>query len=107
MARHLHFVVFNMILVDGIFFATRTIAHMKIDDNNGILTHLMCYTMITFIIVDILENLQVGNELSDQNNQFHKDIIDEYERDFCKKILPEDKNERDLKIKDKDTSKKN
>ena len=69
--RHVHFVVFNMILVDGIFFATRTIAHMNIDSNFNILTHIISYCMIAFIIVDILENLQVGNQLSDQNNQFH------------------------------------
>jgi hypothetical protein len=64
-ARHVHFVFFNMILVDGIFFSARTIAHMKIDSNNGILTHIISYSMVTFIIIDILENLQVGNELSD------------------------------------------
>ena len=86
-ARNIHFCIFNSVLLDGFFFSARAISHMHISEGIGYLNFAMSLLMIFLLSSDLFENIKTSEELSYTTNQFHFDLIEKAEEDFCKKLL--------------------
>lgn len=77
-----------MVLVDGFFFSSRAINHIKRENLAGYLNFAFSVGMILMLSADLVENIRTSEELSYVTNQLHFDLIEKWEDDFCKKLLP-------------------
>lgn len=84
--RHVHFMFFNMVLVDGAFYSSRVIAHIKITEQSGILIIIICYLLLLFMTLDLWEIFKTGLNLKKKSNPFHRDQITKMEKEFKAKI---------------------
>lgn len=84
--RHIHFMIFNVVVIDGSFFCLRVIAHIKVVQHSGIFVILISYLMILFFVDDLMNVFNTGTQLSDPNNPFHRDEITRMEKEFGEKI---------------------
>jgi hypothetical protein len=112
--RHIHFMLFNMVLIDGAFFSTRVIAHIKMVEHSGMFVIAICYLLMLLIVLDLLDIFNTGLQLGLKGNPFHRDEIVKMEKEFVKKIYDEPDAERrkltgqnvnkimDRKVKNKD-----
>jgi len=85
--KHFHFIIFNSVMIDGAFYSTRVIANIKNFQESGILVFIVSYLMMTFLILDLLEIFAAGLSLSKNSNLYHKDDIQELEKNFLSKMV--------------------
>ena len=100
-ARNIHFCAFNMVLVDGFFFSSRTLSHLRNDTISDYVNLAVSGFMILTLSTDLFENVKTSEELSYVTNQLHFDTIEKWEEGFCKKLLPQNKKNDPRRIEQK------
>jgi hypothetical protein len=58
--KHIHFMLFNMVLIDGSFYCSRVIAHIKVFSESGLFVIIISYVFIALVCLDIIEIFNTG-----------------------------------------------
>jgi len=80
--RNVHFILFNLILIDGVFYSSRILSHIKfmgaetvggVKVNSQVLNVFFSYMMFLFLWWDMLKLYYAGISLGKAHNPYHQD----------------------------------
>jgi len=100
--RKIHFILFNMVVIDFSFFCMRTMLYMRNPmDFNGYLHIVLSYFLLTLIIQDVFYVFKSANELQKNLACYHQDILENN-----KMLVIKDIKSRRKKLRKKEKKKK-
>lgn len=83
--RNIHFIIFNLVLIDGVFYTSRIISHIKfvgaqsiagIESDSQKLNLIVSYIFLMCLGWDLLKLFLIGISLGARINPYHKEYLD-------------------------------
>lgn len=89
--RYLRFVLFNMVAVDGSFFASRIIVHTfnegNFSDSSWMKNYILAILLMALMCLDFVNLMDSGFSLSKKGHSFHQDEIQKRNKNIQDKVI--------------------